>query len=120
MRLLFSAALLALAAPQMANAATWIASCNDGQKVQYNQIVGNHGDLYFRTASGTYQISNTAQDSITADVICGHTTDGGTEVTQVCADKAKQTIFIKYKNPTVPGSSWVDVGVYCKASVSVH
>ena len=124
MRLLFTAALLALAAPQMASAATWIASCNDGQKVQYNQIVGSHGDLYFRTASGTYQVANTAQDSISADVICGNVTDnvppGGPPITQVCADKAKQVIFLKYKNPTSPGSPVVNAGIFCKANVSVH
>ena len=124
MRLLFLAGVLALAIPGMANAATWIAVCNDGQNVQYNQIVGNHGDLYFKTAMGTYQVANTAQDSITASVICGHVTDnvppGGPAITQVCADRVKKVIFLKYKNPAVPGSPVVDAGVYCKADVSVH
>ena len=122
MRLLFAAGLLALALPQMANAATWIATCNDGQKVQYNQMVGSHGDLYFSTPSGTYQVANTTQDSITANVICGHVTDNVQPgpVLQVCADKAKKVIYLLHRNPNVPNSPWVNVGTFCKANVFVN
>ncbi len=74
--LLITAGALALIVPSLANAATWIASCNDGKDFQYNQMVGSHGDIYLKTPSGTYQVANTAQVSIGPNSICGRVTDG--------------------------------------------
>lgn len=111
-----------------AEAATWIARCNDGQHLQYNQTVGGGGILYLWTTDGVIpgtgtQMAVLTQTSINADTICGTVTGnptlpGGAPLSQLCANKTKGIVTIKWQSP-VPGSA-VKEGLFCKANVSVN
>jgi hypothetical protein len=109
-----------------ASAATWIAVCNDGQRLQYNQTVGGAGLLYLTATSGgvgTTQMAVMTQTSITASKICG-TVNGNSPIpgpiplSQLCADRAAGIITIKWQSP-VPGTTTKE-GLFCKATVSIH
>jgi hypothetical protein len=122
-RLLLAAALAALM-PAAANAATWFAACYDGKNVQYNQTIGGKGVLYLEMADGTYQSVDLVQNSLDENVVCGVTRikppPGADLFIKVCADKAHNTISLKFKDPTGKGQSIDDTAPYCKAAVTVH
>ena len=114
-----------------AHAATWIATCNDGKNIQYNQTLNGNGFLYMkvRDSSGrnhTWQIASLTQTFYNGTAICGTVTGngrgspstGGNPITQVCANKSRKNIYVKYKHPyeNRPFQS----GVYCKANVTVR
>ena len=124
MRKMILAALLAALTPAAANAATWIAACYDGKNVQYNQTIGGKGVLYLEMADGTYQSVKLVQKSHSEDVVCSVSADkplpGAEPFIKVCADKAHNTITMKYKDPTGKGQSIDDATPYCSAAVTVH
>ena len=126
MRKLLLAAALAVTMPVAANAATWIAACTDGQNLQYNQTIGGKGVLYLETANGNYQSVGLVQDSYNKNVVCSVAAakpgPGAAPVVsiKVCADKANNTITLKYKDPTGNGPSVDDSTPYCTAAVTVH
>ncbi|WP_455216701.1 hypothetical protein [Kaarinaea lacus] len=113
------------------NAATWIAICNDGQNLQYNQTLNGKGLLYLKVkdSSGkthTWQIAKLDQTFYNGTAICGtvpgngvgNAATGSNPVTQVCANKSRKTIYVKYKHPyeVRPFES----GVFCNANVTVR
>jgi hypothetical protein len=126
MRKLLLAAVLVMTTPVAANAATWIAACTDGQDLQYNQTIGGKGVLYLENADGTYQSVALVQNSYNGNVICSVAAakpqPGAAPVVtiEVCADKAHNTITLKYKDPTGTGRSIDDSAPYCTAAVTVH
>ena len=126
MRKLLLAAAFATLLPVAANAATWIAACTDGQNLQYNQTIGGKGVLYLENGNGTYQSVGLVQNSYKGDVVCSVAAakpgPGAAPVVtiKVCADKANNTITLKYKDPTGNGPSVDDSSPYCTAAVTVH
>jgi hypothetical protein len=126
MRKLLLTAALVMLMPVAANAAetTWIAACTDGKTLQYNQTIGGKGFLYLEMADGDYQGIALAQKSYDGNVICSvvddHTPPNGNHSLKVCADKAHNTITLKYKDPTGKGQSIDDSAPYCSATVTVH
>ncbi len=128
MRKLFLAAALAATASMAANAATWVAICNDGQHLQYNQTVGENGFLYLSTTGGTIpgsgtQIAPLTQSFYNSIAICGAvpgngTGAGGVPLSQVCANKSTGLIYIKWQSP-VAGTTMKD-GNFCKATITIH
>ena len=124
MRKLLLAVFLTALTPAAANAATWIAACYDGKNVQYNQTIGGKGVLYLQMDDGNYRSVDLVQNSHKKDVVCGVSTDkpppGGEPIIKVCADKAHNTITLKYKAPTGQGQSIDDTSPYCSAAVTVY
>jgi len=107
-----------------ANAASWVAVCNDGKNVQYIQTVGGVGFLYLKTDKEFYQTARLSQISFDGETLCGAVHDnaatGAEPVTQVCINKAHQEITLKYKDPTVKGGALQDVGAFCPATVTIR
>jgi len=122
---LFVSAVLVMV-PTAANAATWIASCSDGQRLQYNQTVNGNGLLYLGANSGGVGLTQMAvlkQISLTDTKICGAvngnpTVTGGVPLSQLCADKLKKEITIKWQSPA-PGTTMKE-GHFCAATVTIN
>ncbi len=118
-----------MASSSLAYAKTWIAICNDGKNIQYNQTVNANGFLYMKTKDSngryhTYQIARLKQTFYNGIAICGTVLKNGTgitgnPITQVCANKSRRNIYIKYKHPYIRNRPW-ESGVYCSATVSVN
>jgi len=113
------------------NASTWIAVCNDGQNLQYNQTLNGKGLLYLKVKDSkgqthTWQVAKLDQTFYNGTAICGtvpgngvgNAATGGHPITQVCANKSRETIYVKYKHPyeVRPFES----GVFCNANVTVR
>jgi hypothetical protein len=126
MRILLLAAALTASMPVAANAGTWIAACTDGQNLQYNQTIGGKGVLYLQMADGNYQSVDLVQNSYDGNVVCSATDakpQPGIEPLvkiKVCADKANNSITLKYEDATGKGPSVDDKAPYCRAAVTVH
>ena len=124
MRKFLLIAALAASTTAAANATTWIAVCKDGKNVQYNQTVGGVGFLYLKTDKDIYQTARLSQTFFDGEAICGavqaNAPAGAEPVTQVCTNKSRQVIYLKYKDPTVHGGSVQDAGVFCKAIVTIR
>ena len=114
------------------NAGTWIASCNDGKNIQYNQIMGGSGYLYMKVLdqsglSHTYQVARLKETFYNGWAICGTVTRNGEgtalagsrPITQVCANKSRGVIYLKYKDPTNPAKE-IETGQYCTASITIR
>jgi hypothetical protein len=125
------AVLCTIAVSTLAQAETWIAICNDGKNLQYNQRLNGGGFLYMKVEdaqgkSHTYQIARLQQTFYNRTAICGSVigngkgspATGGHPITQICANKSRENIYVKYKHPTEdrPFAS----GVYCQATVRVR
>jgi len=122
MRKLIVAATIAAFLPAAANAATWIAICNDGKNIQYNQTVGGNGFLYMKTDKGIYQVARLTQTFMNGIAICGAVvgnSTGANPITQVCANSDRKIIYLKYQNPTLPMPPIVDGGTFCTATVKI-
>ena len=124
MRKFLLIAALAALTPAAANAATWVAVCTDGKNVQYNQTIGGTGFLYLKTDKGIYQTARLAQTFSNAIVVCGtvyaNAPAGAEPITQVCANKRRKIISLRYQDPTKPGSKLQDAGTFCAATVTVQ
>jgi hypothetical protein len=124
MRKFLLIAALAASTTVAANATTWVAVCNDGKNVQYNQTVDGVGFLYLKTDKDIYQTARLSQTFFDGEAICGavqaNAPAGAEPVTQVCTNKPRQVIYLKYKDPTVHGGSVQDAGVFCKATVTIR
>ena len=124
MRKFLLIAALAALTPVAANAATWVAVCTDGKNVQYNQTIGGVGFLYLKTDKGIYQTARLAQTFSNAMVVCGtvygNAPAGAEPITQVCANKTRKIISLRYQDPTKPGSKLQDAGTFCTATVTVQ
>lgn len=99
----------ALTVPVAAAAETWVAVCNDGQNLQYNQTVDGNGFLYLKGSGGGggFQIARLDQTFYNGTAICGTVPGNGTgsaetgghPITQLCANRSREIIYIKYKHP---------------------
>ena len=128
--LLRFAILLALVTSSPAFAATWVATCTDGKNIQYNQTLNGNGFLYMKVRdrdgrNHTWQIARLKQSFYNQTAICGAVLENGTgnaatgshPITQVCANKSRKNIYVKYKHPYEVKS--FESGVYCAADVEV-
>ena len=110
-------------------AKTWIATCTDGKNIQYNQTENGTGFMYMKVkdSSGNYSIYQMArleQTFSNGTAICGTVLENGTgnsgkPITQLCANKSRKTIYVKYKHP-YDSSQPVKSGVFCKAKVVIR
>ncbi|HEY4943013.1 MAG TPA: hypothetical protein VII56_16410 [Rhizomicrobium sp.] len=122
MRVILFAAAVAALVPSVADAATWIATCNDGKNIQYNQTVSGNGFLYMKTDKGIYQVSRLTQTFLNGIAICGSVNGNSTgpfPITQICANKDRKIIYLKYQNPTLPSPPIEDAGTFCTADVRI-
>ena len=111
-------------------AETWIAVCNDGQRLQYNQVRGGEGSLILKPKvgigagqSGGIVVARLKQTSASDELICGtiigsRTGRGGHPVTQICANKRGRSIFIRYKHPYE--NRPLEGRAFCEADVTVR
>jgi len=124
MRKFLMIAALALLMPAAANAAIWVSVCTDGKNFQYNQTIGGAGFLYLKTDKGIFQTARLAQTFANKIIVCGtvyaNAAAGSEPITQVCADKQRKIITLRYQDPTHPDSKVQDVGPYCTATVTVQ
>jgi len=122
-RFLLAAAAVASTAA-IANAATWVAVCNDGKNVEYVQTVNGTGFLYLKTNKDTYQTARLSQTFFDETDICGTVVGSAPAssdpITQICANKSRQVIHLRYKDPTRPGGALQDGGVFCPATVTIR
>lgn len=122
MRMVLLVAAMAASTSAAANATTWVASCNDGKNIQYVQTIKGSGFLYLKTAADYFQTARLAQSFESDTVLCGavlaNTNAGNPPVTQICIDKSRRTISLKYRNPASPSAEAVDAGVFCPATVT--
>jgi len=123
--------LLAFGISSAAHSATWIASCSDGKNIQYNQTINGNGLLYMKVRGDkgrmhTWQIAKMQQTFYNGTAVCGsvlkngrgNAATGNNPITQVCANKSRKTIYLKYKHPYEVRP--FDSGVYCKATITVR
>jgi len=123
--------LLAIGISSAAHSATWIASCNDGNNIQYNQTIGGNGLLYMKVRDDngrmhTWQVARMEQTFYNGTAVCGsvlqngrgNAASGANPMTQVCANKSRKTIYVKYKHPRE--NRPFESGVFCKATVTVR
>jgi len=128
--ILFSIVLV-MAMSSMTYAATWIAICNDGKNLQYNQTRNGSGFLYMKVKDSrggyhTYQMAKLKQTFYNGIAICGtvlkngtgNSVTGGNPITQLCANKSRKTIYVKYKHPYQ--NRPFESGVFCRAKVIVR
>ena len=124
MRKFLLIAALAALTPAAANAATWVAVCTDGKNVQYNQTIGGVGFLYLKTDKGIYQTARLAQTFSNGTVVCGTVYDnapaGAEPITQICINKSRKIIHLRFQDPTKAGSKLQDAGTFCTATVTVQ
>jgi hypothetical protein len=104
-----------------ANATTWVATCNDGKNLQYVQTIKGDGFLYLTVNKEFYQTARLTQTVDGDSTICGAVLDnvpaGAKPLTQVCINKSRQTISLKYQDPKATGGVVKEVGEFCSASV---
>ena len=124
MRKLLLIAAVAALMPAAANAATWVAVCTDGKNLQYNQTIGGVGFIYLKTDKGIYQTARLAQTFFNKIVVCGtvygNAPAGAEPITQVCVNKNRKIIHLRYQDPTKPGTTIQDAGTFCSATVTVQ
>lgn len=110
------------AAATVANAETWIATCTDGSELGYNQPVGGQGELFLMNT----RIAHLRQTFHNGTAICGSIPGNGigtaatgrNPVTQICANRSRGIIYLKYKHPW-ENRPFEDT-VYCQATVRVR
>jgi len=124
MRKVFLVAALAASTAVAANATTWVATCNDGQNLQYVQTISGAGYLYLKTAKDYFQTARLSQTFNSENVICGavqgNVAAGAAPVTQLCINKSKQIISLKYRHPGATNTEAQDVGEFCAATVTLR
>ena len=121
-RVVFAAALAALI-PSTARAETWVAQCTGGKDLQYNQTIGGAGFLHMQMGDGTYQtyrLTQTLHDSI---AVCGAVDADAalaSNIAQVCANKSRESIDLKYRDAKAVGAPSLTVVEFCKATINVY
>jgi hypothetical protein len=122
MRMIIFVAALTASTAMAANAATWVASCNDGKNIQYVQTIKGAGYLYMKTQKDYFQVARLSQTSATETALCGtvigNVPGNGAPVTEVCINKSRQLISLKYRNPGAPAADAQDAGEFCAATVT--
>lgn len=107
-----------------ANATTWVATCNDGKNVQYVQTENGAGYLYLKVGKDFYQTARLSQTVAKDSVLCGavqaNTPAGANPVTQLCINKSRQMISLKYVVPGTAAGATQDAGEFCAATVMLR
>lgn len=124
-------ALMAAVTVPSANAETWTATCMGAQHVQYQQMKDGPGKLIVQVESGDgskhqWQIARLVQTFYNGTAICGEVLENGRgnpdtgqhPISQLCTNRSRKTIYVKYKDPLNKGP--FKSGVYCKAFVKVE
>jgi hypothetical protein len=120
------AAALAYLLPTAAQAVTYVAICNDGQHVQYNHTVGGPGLLYFsNSTTNGLQIARLDEVTASKSSVCGAVTGNSPAalsppLSQLCIDLVKNTIYMLWHDPIHPALPVKNMGLFCKATVTVH
>jgi len=124
MRMAILATVLAASSAVAANATTWVATCNDGKNIQYVQTVNGAGFLYLKTGADYYQTARLSQTLATDSVVCGavqaNAPAGTDPITQVCINKSRQIISLKYVKPGTAAGEAKDAGDFCAATVTLR
>ncbi len=107
-----------------ANATTWVATCNDGKNLQYVQTVNGAGYLYLKTSKDFYQTARLSQTFTSDSVVCGavqaNAPTASDPITQVCINKSRQAIALRYIRPGSTASAPQEVGEFCAATVTLR
>lgn len=111
-------------------AETWTATCTGDEHVQYQQMKDGPGKLVVQVTSSDgknhqWQIARLVQTFYNGTAICGEVLENGRgnpdtgqhPISQLCANRSRKTIYVKYKDPINQGP--FKSGVYCKAHVAV-
>ena len=79
---------------------------------------------YLKTEKDFFQTARLAQTSFDGTTICGtvmaNAPVGSEPVTQICTNKMRQIIYLKYRDPSAPASSVHDEGTFCAATVTIR
>ena len=107
---------------------TWIAICQDGKNIQYNQSESGTGFLYMKVKdknnkTSIYQMARLKKTFFNNTAICGTVIQNGQgrsgqPITQLCMNKSRRMIYVKYKHPN--GNEQTKSGVYCRARIIVR
>lgn len=116
-------ALMAIFITQSLMAEQWIANCVDGKFMQFTQIKNGEGALNMPVTSpdNSFKIFRVAklQHSFYNNVaICGKVMGVDNTVTQVCANKEREIIYLKHQKK--PGDPLAESGKYCQATISIR
>jgi hypothetical protein len=107
-----------------ANATTWIATCSDGKNIQYVQTESGAGYLYLKVGKDFYQTARLSQTFASDSVLCGavqaNALAGANPITQLCINKSRQMISLKYVSPGTPAGVTQDAGEFCAATVTLR
>lgn len=121
MRKTILVAALAATTAVAADATTWVATCNDGKNIQYVQTVDGAGYLYLKTSTDFYQTARLSQTFASDGVVCGtvqaNAPAGADPITQVCINKSRQAISLRYIRPGTALDAAQDAGEFCSATV---
>ena len=121
-RLVFAAAVAALL-PSAAKAETWVAQCTGGKDLQYNQTIGGTGFLHMQMGDGTYQTFRLTQTLYSKIAVCGAVDADAalaSNIAQVCANKSRESIDLKYRDAKAVGAPSLTVVEFCKATINVY
>ena len=124
MKLHFLALMLMTSAAFAANDAPfWTAICRGGTDANYSQTIGGTGVFNTGNPDGTYVTWPLKQSFYDGNIVCGAADaklpPGVPPPTQVCADNAKQIVFLKVSDPKKPKAP-LQVRNYCDAMVRIH
>lgn len=124
MRMAVLATVLAASSAVAAHATTWVASCNDGKNIQYVQTVNGAGYLYLKTGADYYQTARLSQtfasDSVVCGTVKGNATAGADPITQLCIDKSRLVISLKYVKPGTAAAEAKEAENFCAATVTLR
>lgn len=106
----------------------WIAKCTDGNSLHYVQKYKGTGHLFVEVKNPQgenilFPIATLKQSKSTAVSICGtvlgNSDPQGHPISQVCMNRERQIVYIKFDHPKKDGSEPVKEGEFCKADVKV-
>ncbi len=118
--------LILLLSSQALWAERWIAKCSDGQHISYMQNHNGTGYLFTQVTTPfgkneAFPIATLQYSSKTAVSICGQILGNkdpkGQAIAQVCMNRDRQIIYIKFNHPR--DNNGIQEGEFCKASIDI-
>jgi len=106
----------------------WVAKCKDDKSIHYVQNYKGIGHLFMDVETPTginklFPIATLKQSKSTTISICGvvlgNPDPQDNPISQVCMNRDRQIIYIKFNNPNQNGSNIVEEGKFCEADVKV-
>ena len=104
----------------------WVAKCTDGKNIHYVQKYKGVGHLFMEVESPfgrseIFPIATLKQSKSTPISICGvvqgNQDPQGQPISQICMNRDRQIIYMKFDHPKQAGP--IQDGVFCKADVKV-